>query len=409
MAGLTRIAVEPKLVLSADPLEAADSLQPGNSGVSLEYAKNKGLYFVSGSEINEQILGIVGSNAERTDGRIQRSLPRCHPQMPFLTIGSINAVGHGKPSIVGALVNKDFQPPRMADSFALYPEYRVECEFVQHDYQMLDDSQIYVQTDRTYDRGGNEMTALYVNEYDRFITVDEKHDAKIITATQGQLKFVTGKGQKGGASPPHGAAFAGTPRIPFPETILTILWHQVPYRYVASRNSFFKRLANHVNQAFWAFDKYQFDPGELLYLGFSYRRWTPPFPNFDLNPALGQNSQRLALEKWVDVTLTFAAVTTRINPDPPQLPNTNWMPVAAAGHNLLPWFGPQNSGLAPGARPYYYVCSFNPAAVDDPNFWAPLYDSALLQMLFMDPDVGILGPGGVALPNPAPVNRLQGP
>lgn len=359
----------------ADPLEQSDSTQPGHAGFRTDDGRAKASYFLdpSGGDLEGQILSIIGTNAEGTDGRIVRQLPRCHPQWPFLVASSVSLVGRGKPEATDAEVAEGQQPQPIASAYGRYDEYVAEVEFLQHPWQFLPDDEIFEQTEVVYDGNGEPQFATFSNEWDRYTEIDEEYDPKIITATQGQLFFAT-ELELGGSDDVHGKGFPGTPRFPYPETVLRVVWHAVPYRYVSSPDSFLKRYANRVNQNQWVFQGYTFEPGQLLYLGFKYKRWQAPFPLPD-----EEFAGRFALEKWVDVTMTFA-FCDREALSRPDLPNPNWIP---QHHNALPSFFD---------RDFHYVCSFRKDAPTDRNYWRPIYESAELRLLFMDPDVGAPNP-----------------
>lgn len=360
-----------------DIVEAADSVSPGSAAFRIDDAKSSHPYYCSGEDYTDTVQLLIGSNtADPTgDGSLQRDLPMTHPQFPWMFCSSVGGVGFGVPEVQiadGYLTGTK----TVTELFSLYPDYTLNCEFTQRPYYVLNDSFISPTFGVYYDDDGNEKFVQYVNEYDRYVEIDEKYDPKIIIATQGQLVFHTDSKQM-----PDGAAFTGTPRLPYPETMLTMRWHQVPYRYISSRNSYLKSLAHRVNQLPFEIQDYYFLPGQLLYLGFGYRRYTPPFPNLEEDEDVGGPGAVTAkLEKWVDVDLQFAFVDREAQ-DPPVLPNPNWI---AAHHNCLPFFGPN---FASKRRGFHYACSFNPRARDDRNYWIPLYLSHVLQLLFTDPDV----------------------
>lgn len=352
------------------PLEAADSQSPHTIGLKRDDARTTALYYIAGPEFAARSREIIGSNAVGSDGRIARTLPRAHPQLPFLFSSSVNLRGAGLTSVTESDASSLASP--IDDSYGLYAEYDATVEFLQRPYHVVPDQQIDVVTDGYFDEYGDIREFKYAEEWLRFVDIEESYDPKIITAQQGQLLFRTNDGRR-----PGGEAFAGTPRIPFPEQTLTVKWYEVPLHYVTHRNSYLKRLAHRVNQRAFRFDGYyEFEPGELLYVGYKYRRYTVPFPAADAAVPGGY-----ALEKWCDVELSYS-VARRSTPSPPELPNGNWV---ANGHNVLPWFGPGQGGGT--RRASYYVCSFLGAAPEDRRHWAPIYESAPLELVFMDPAV----------------------
>ncbi len=380
-----------------EPLEASDSNAPHQITYGADTGRVSADFHVQGDDLQAQVLAIIGFNRESNPnnpehaGKILRTLPRTFPQDPSLFANSIAVAGQGRPLVREAPTPQDASDPPavraqpVASRYPEYPEYRGRVEFSLRNYQVLPDYYIIGNNGIWYNDAGEEEVFEFVNEYDRFLEIDEKFDPKIITATQGQLIFRTDS-----RSAPDGAAFAGQPRLPLPETTITAVWRQVPYRFVSSRKSFLKRWAMRVNQHEWTIQDYYFEPGELLYLGFSYTRYTPPFPRLlqdnQLIDPFGHKPFPNSIEKWCDITLTFSRVTREVA-DPPQLPNRNWI---ANHQNALPWFGPGT--VSAPARGFHYVCSFDPTNPDNRNYWQPTYLSAPLATLFMDPDYYLNNP-----------------
>lgn len=394
---------DPAIDDSVHPIEEADSVSPATSGFKIDEATTRAPYHFKGvtsaQDFEDRCLEVIGYNLEGTDGRIRRILPRSYGLCRFEFATSLNMVGYGRSITIeevepadgddpGNLAQRDLvvqiqeiekrsrqiRPRAIAPDFAVYEEYRGTVEFVQRPYHVLPDDSIGVFASTWSDEKGLPRDFIYAEEWMRYVEIDETFDPKIITATQGQLIFQTEDGGQ-----PAGQAFAGTPRIPYPESVITLMWHQVPYRYVSSPNSFLKRFANRVNQARFTIQDYVFEPGQMLYLGYGKpKRYTPPFPlrdpRFDFT--------RYVLEKWVNLEITFAICSREPTSVPPDLLNANWVP---RNWNALPWFGPGNVGTP--QRGFHYVCNFNPFAPKDRHYWQPLFESAPFELLFTDPDV----------------------
>ncbi len=383
------------------PIEQADSVAPQQIAYAVDNGKRTGDYEMQGGDdLIDRIRQIIGYNKiadpndvdtlnnGATPGCINRYVPQVHPEDPSLFASSISLVGFGRnteqlsratyqPTTGGISV----APSSIAPRFAAYPKYLAKVEFALRPYHPLTNANVGVDVGRWTNEDGDLVDFVYCNEYDRFVEIDEKFDPKIVTATQGQIVFRTHD-----SSRPDGAAFAGQPRIPYPETTIRMMWHQVPYHYISSRNSFLKRFALRVNQLPWTVQDYFFEPGELLYLGFDYVRYTPPFPVSEQlgNVLVGIFPVAInapSLEKWANITLNFSYAPRTSASPVPVMNNKNWI---AAGHNLLPWFGPGNSNT--GRRGFHYACSFDPTDRDDRRAWQPVYESAPLQVLFTDPD-----------------------
>lgn len=392
-----------------EPEEAADSIAPHSISFTMNDGRVNAPYYlkdvVDEIDFEKRILEILGYNLEGTDGRIHRVLPRSYGLCPFLLASSINLVGYGVPEELRVVTDdgddpgeielnlladptlanfrpRPIRPRTIAEAYALYSRgYTAVVEFLQRSYHPLPDDDVGTRVATWFDEHGDPQNYYYAEEWKRFTEVDQKFSPKIITATQGQLTFRTGDG-----SAPHRQCFAGSPRLPYPEKTLTVLWRQVPYRYLSSPKSFLERFANKVNQHPFTIQGYSFEPGELLFMDFDYSRYTPPFPFFE-----DDEETRYALEKWVDLKLIFG-VARRHAVSPPTLPNRNWIP---AGWNVLPWFGPNFSRR----RGFHYAGSFDPIDPDDKKSWMPLFESFPMELLFTDPDVPqpvgfFLRPGG---------------
>jgi hypothetical protein len=158
-------------------------------------------------------------------------------------------------------------------------------------------------------------------------------------------------------------------QMPLPNETIKIIWYRVPYRYVKSANSYLNRFRFRVNQKAWE----NYGPGELLYAGYTPRRFSPPIVGLD--PAW--ESGVFSTEKLCDITLEFIRTSREAETIPsttlPPYSDTNrsWV---MAGHNLLPHFRD---------RKFYYA-SVNNA---DPTKQFPMFLSFPLELLFVDPDV----------------------
>lgn len=365
------------MAIVPDPREAADSESPGGGRFRPDDGRATHRYYVDGDlvTLTEQVRTILGYNAEGTDGRIARTPPRCHPKYTDLFASDVSEVGYGVP--FGEATPPAFGATTITPTAVSYPDATVTVEFTKRPYDVLDDDGVIVLSGLWHDEAGEERQFKYAAEWLRYCKLEETFDPKIITAQQGSLMFA----RQDRTQRPHREPFPASPRLSLPEFFIKCTWYQVPWRYVWSRRSYLKSLAHKVNQLPWDFREYHFEPGELLYEGYTYKPYNPPFPRNDV----AQQAARTP-EKWVDVELTFS-VAYRAATDPPELNNKNWI---AHGHNVLPSFVD---------RQFHYVCSFRTRRVDadplvgpidpqgDANYWHPLFYSAPLQLLFMDPDV----------------------
>lgn len=364
--------------------EAADSVSPGSTTFRFDGSAGTHPYYTDGDQasVEAAILDMVGHTSEPVplDGTIRRTLPRRHPKYPFLFCSQAVETGYGVPGGEEANPGIGGQSEPIVEVVASYPDVTLLATWEQRPYNVLDDEAIFVESANWIDPDGVSRQVKYATEYLRFTRVRKTYNPQIITAQQGELMFAN----KDVTAAPHGYGLPGSPRINYPEFALEVVWHQVPYRYVWSRHSYFDSLANYVNHLEMDLENYHFEPGELLYTGYTYSDFWPPF-----SPAsvLDGTAGALAFVKLVDVTLHFQGAY-RVATDPPDVLNGNW--VTDRGHNVLPSFTD---------RKFHYVCSFSPDQRDDPNFWHPLFLSAPLQLLWTDPD----------FPQPDPVILLGSP
>jgi|HubBroStandDraft_4_1064222.scaffolds.fasta_scaffold00029_60 hypothetical protein len=170
--------------------------------------------------------------------------------------------------------------------------------------------------------------------------------------------------------------FQDSPRLFLPNQILKFNWYAVPYRFITDPNSYITRMLGRINQMSW----YNWQPGQLLYLGFNPKKFTPPVVQTRLfqAPPGGSNNPVALPDLLCNIEFTFLLTyrvgTGDIGPFP-NPNNKNWI---AVGHNLQPWYGD---------RAFHYSSS-------DANFYGvqqgisgqyPKWLSAPFALLFQDP------------------------
>jgi hypothetical protein len=353
--------------------EKTDSMSPSVAGCSLTGGRAVMVHDFDEVEdftdLHEAIVDLLGATLTEPsdDGRLVRLPPKAHPSFPFWPVSNISSIqGFGEPTFVDP--SEELEVPAL-QSAALYPSYRFTVEFAPRSYPILLDDKIVVVTGNHYfDDDGNPVAYDYVTEWQRYCEVEVTAMDSYIEGRKGQMKFRTDSGATPGGAP--GVQFAGAPRMYLPDSLVKVRWYGVPYRYVSSSNSYLKAFKARINQTAIEIQGHTWNPGELLYHGFTFARYTPPIPELD-EFVLGLFST----EKLVDIEMTFTE-TKRTGEDVPSPANPNWI---ANGHNLLPWLT---------TRKFYYVTQALKAVDDADNTkWVPTFLSAEFKLLFFDPDV----------------------
>lgn len=363
-------------------LEGGDSISPGSRTYRHDGATGTHPFYVAGDQetIEAVVRDLVGYNEEPDplDGTIRRHLPRQHPKDPALWAAQVLEVSHGVPTMEAAR-SAQVGPRRSVVPRTLdYPEAKVTVGFEQRPYNLLSDSEISVENGVWVDLNGNSAYYKYATEHLRFCRVQETFTPQVLTAQQGGLMFARGTN-----APPHRTHIQSSPRLDYPEFTLEITHYQVPYRWLWSRRSYYKRLAGRLNFNAMDLENYHFEPSELAFEGYSFEDFWPPFST--------TNDQTAALlnERLVNMKLRFR-VAYRVATDPPNLPNGNWQKVRD-GHNCQASFA---------TRQFHYVCSFDPAAPNNPAGWRPLQYAAPLELLWTDPDLPQPNIGALFLGDP---------
>jgi len=319
-----------------------------NSGSNREYLINCD----SLTLVQDFIKEIIGdTNPKKGDGRLKRKLPRGDPEWPFLyaeTVSGVRGVGDNW----WARNENVFEAPAIGD-FAYYPNRRFNVSFAPRPYAVIRDEAITVDTRSYFNTAGVATDYLATTEYSRYTTIETEDLYQVVTAKQGAMVF------RGGA--PDGKPYMAQPRIPLPDYLVTIIWYQVPARYLTSNNSYFRKYVGQINQRPWN----GFGDGELLFLGAKASRWySPPIPEmFSLTNENGPLVTSTA--KLVDIKMSFLG-TKREAAATPVITNENFI---AKGHNCLPYWEDKK----------FYYCSSQ-------NSNTPTFFSFPVDVLFTDPD-----------------------
>lgn len=351
---------------------------PGRAGFSFESARATLPYYCKPDSLENNLKIILGSVIPDGVGGLSRGLPSAHPRYTWLYASNVNTIesfGHHDGTNRSARVTTEtyLEAPPITNSYMKYLVDEYTIEFTPRPYALIDDSSIRAETETiTWQDQNDSTTTITVNkEWLRYTDFVFEPAAEFITANQGQMVFVRDDSDidpapSGTSNLPHGVALTGFPKILLNKSIIKFTWFQVPYSFVVSANSRLFSYAGMVNQLDW----YGVPKGELLYMGFSAKRYVPPVPERVMWPG----GAAFSTAKVCDIEMTFLRVK-RTTPAAPTPSKIRWV---AKGHNLHPWFG---------TREYFYVIMPDPAALNDESKWRPTYESAPFQMLFVDPDI----------------------
>jgi hypothetical protein len=346
-----------------------NSIEVSKAGFSPEGGKSSRIWQITPENAEDLIasfpiiIGDCNYNAS-SSGKLNRTLPLADPLYAWMYASSIPTIeGYGKYTKIAA------DPSLEAKAFpnvAFWDQYRLAVESLPRPFPVLPDSLINSAPGSWFPETGGGITPVsftYANEQNRFCTWDRQASSDYITQQKGQMLFsdaLTGGPKQ----------FQAMPRILLNNAIYTITWYYVPIRFAISAKSYLQRWRGRVNQNFFTGpDGLGFNPGELLYLNFSQKMFTPPVQN--LVSLGGEGGTIISTEKFAHFSLQFL-ITQRDLAAPPTTPPTNKNYVVG-GHNLLPW----NDFL------------FHYASVGATG--RPFLLSAPLETLFTDPD----SPGGV--------------
>lgn len=348
--------------------ERVDDVSPSFASCSSENGQGTIPYVLQGAnEIDlraavPQLLGFTAANGPG-NFRLARTLPMGHPIFHYWfadSIGEIRGVG---PFTKQDSTENDVNPPEAPPMpfFADYENWFISLHFAPRPYAVIPDTAIPIEDLQWYHESNPNVPILfrYAPEWRRYATFDLLPQNDYITAIAGSSKFQTASMTR-----PNNAIFNGMPRVFLPNQILRMTWYQVPYRYILSANSYLRKYRGRVNQFPWYewANRYVFQPGSLLYLGYEPTIYTSPVAQLMNWPG------NFISWKYCNITLSFL-VTERTGVDLPTPTNKNYL---AAGHNLQIFFP---------KRQFYYVVFNDKEAANVPYFF-----SCPFEALFTDPD-----------------------
>lgn len=319
--------------------EAVDSTEPGQASFTLDGGGKQATYWLTPSgpqDCLDAIVEILGTTSvEVGSGKLQRTLPKSHPQYPWLYASAINSIkGHGiSPQDLDADLqdaNTDLECEPITDRYVLYREYAYQITFTPRPFALVGDDEISFYDGSWYNYDGVLEEFQFVDEWTRYTVFTETPTMDFVTATQGQMTFRT---QTGGTVAPNGTAYAASPRMYLPNKTLKCMWMGVPYRYVTSINSFLAQALGTINQNEWN----GYPAGTLLFMGVTPTPYTPVVP--ELVPwATTEGTTVQSTERLANLELTWLYTTRgdRSYDLPTVAPGGNRNHIVA-GHNLMPF------------------------------------------------------------------------
>lgn len=350
---------------------ADGSVEGARVGFSPEGGKTERIWQITPDDITDLVesFPIIVGKCEydaSSNGKLTRTLPLADPLYPWLYASALNGIqGYGQYDAI------DADPQLEAPTFekgAFWSHYRLGVESLPRPFPVLPDHYIPSNTGTWYpetDPGTTPEQYVYAEEQRRFCTWDMVPQSDYVTQQKGSMKF-----NSDDAANSH--IFQAMPRYYLPNSLYTVTWYYVPIRLIISAKSYIMRWRGRVNQnAMTGPDGLRFEPGELLYLNFSQKMFTPPVQTV-VN--LGGYSKIISTEKFAHITFQFLFTRRKLFSSPSVAPtNLNFV---VGGHNLLPWMDG----------------NFRYAEVSTDSTRRPTWLSAPLETLFTDCDTD----GGVA-------------
>ena len=314
---------------------------------------------------NALLIDLLGDVETGEGGKLKRKLPKAHPRFPWLFASRIDdVIGVGVPSKVPA-VSGLMEQDNVLDAYAAYPQLQMTVLFEPRPYAVVSDAVIDTDVVDWTDENNVSQHNGYAEEWQRFTSYTVLPQTELLTARQGQSVFrLTDSTSVNSPQPPHLNGIPAFPRMTVPKAALKVRWHQVPFDFIDSANSYIFRALGRINYREW----FGCEAGSLLYeaVGVS-EPYVPVVP--ELSHVGGEPVY--SAFKLCDIDFIFQYTDRRAGyPHSLTVSNPNWK---VAGHNLLPWLYD---------RKFYYV-----TASDVSNSkWTPTFLSYPFELLFTDPD-----------------------
>ncbi len=372
-------------------LEDIDNVSPQGAGFSYNNGRALSRYMVTFDDddanareltpqaLTQAVTEILG-DVEVNGLGLKRTLPLAHPVYKWLYASEITEIKGQGPMEREAVGGVPLEVPPISFFWEPYKVWYFTISFTPRPYSVVTDQQITIGDGNWYPitkynrtTGASEFIPyVYANEWTRFCDWEPTPQNDSVTANQGEMRFVD-NGVAGGTQP----VFPGMPRMFLNNQQISWTWFNVPFDpYISSPNSYLKRFRGRINQTLWQF----WGPGELLYLGYSLRRYTPPVQKIVLinNPNGGADKAIFSAQKYCDITLSFLE-TYRPTDDQFVPAAKNWVGGKnTASHNNLPICIDRNY--------FHYAAMKDKTTPGDPFLYQPSWDSFPIQLLFQNPD-----------------------
>lgn len=350
--------------------EKIDDRSPSTASFSM-YGSRASVQLIlpNASLTNALLIDLLGDTETGEGGKLRRKLPKAHPRWPWLYASRIeNVVGVG-PMTKTAAVTGLFENANVLDAYAAYEQVMMTVVFEPRPYAVVSDDVIDTDVVDWTDEMNASHHPGYAKEWLRYTSYTVHPQTELLTARQGQSVFrLTNSTTLDSPQAPHLNTIPAFPRMTVPKAALKVRWHQVPFNFVDSPNSYIFKALGRLNYNDW----FGCDAGSLLYeaVGVS-EPYVPAVPAVDqiAGEAVYATYKLCDLEfvfQYTDRTAGFEHTLTVSNP--------NWK---VAGHNLLPWLYDKR---------FYYVTAPDPSTGADNTKWTPTFLSYPFELLFTNPD-----------------------
>lgn len=390
----TRVNYEERVTGEAAPATIGCSIEQGRAQelLLIENVVNVSTLY---DAISELLGGVYtnNGNVDPTDDTrwlggspgLTRYLPAQHAIMPWYiaSIAGLRGVGGTFQQITNPFV--PFQPE--IQQYCLYNKYEVTADFGPRPYPVYPDEALTKKTDYAYyaDDGSGPTFYTGINEWERFCDIDIKPTNDTISMQVGAMCF------NAVGIPVDSRQFPAQPKLYLNNEALTITWYMVPQSYYTSPYSYLRKWRGRVNQDDWETSTFgTYLAGELLYLGCTMKRYTPPFatvtPQYVYEEHANGDVTRTSIlpdyNKYCNIEMQFLYTKRKPKSVEVVAPTRNFSYVWQQGHNLMPYFGSVNDPDTSFQRTFVY-CSTSPTAAANS---CPLWLSFPIEQLFQNPD-----------------------
>lgn len=353
----------------------SDGASPATVGFTLTSGQSNEVYLLQNvSSINDlyaAFVELVGDVGTTNGARLTRTLPVRHPFMPFYCVAVSSFQGYGQPFRQISNPPLPFIPE--ISNYCLYENYRFNVNFQPVPYNILSDEVIgNDQAGFWFPENGTgtiEEEFTYAREWERFVDWEPVASDDNVTQQQGTMAF------NAAGLPMDARPFLAQPRLYLNNEMIKFTWYNVPFQYINSDFSYLRRFRGRVNQSTWETETFgTYQPGELLYMGYKIKKYTPPFSNANYTiPGTGITE----FQKNCDIEIMCMATRRELGALPLVTPtNKNYV---LTGFNSQPYIGSANDPLT---RTFLYANT----TPSNGSRAVPLWLSFPIEILFSNPD-----------------------